>query len=265
MLGSYRIWIIVIVVVIILVWFLWGGTSRKGDNDPMFIGNLCTFNSENNVDLPDRADKPQHLPPNQPDSHQPDRVFSHNQPDRVFSHNQPDSHQHLSPNQPDRHQQRDPYNDRQRQDNEVPLDLTPKIPDLKIEIPPSDSRWKRERMCCDIMSNMFGVPFIKATPNFLRNPETGRNLEIDCYNEGLRMGVEVNGIQHYVWPNYTGQSQEDFIKQVRRDKFKVDMCDKHGVYLISVPYNVTDAKVKDYITYYLPENVRRRQICMNES
>jgi hypothetical protein len=108
------------------------------------------------------------------------------------------------------------------------------------------------------MGELYGVIFKRERPEFLRNPETGKLLEIDCYNAHLRIGVEVNGIHHYVWPNYTGQSQEEFIKQVRRDQFKVEMCDKSGVYLITLPYNVPDNKVRDYIKYYLPENVKRR-------
>ena len=70
--------------------------------------------------------------------------------------------------------------------------------------------------------------------------------------------LEFNGVQHYIWPNYTGQSKEEFINQVKRDKYKLDCCDQHGVYLITVPYNVPDYLLRDYITHYLPENVMKR-------
>jgi len=120
-------------------------------------------------------------------------------------------------------------------------------------------RSKGEQKCKEAIEEIYGKPFYTIRPDFLKNPETKRNLEIDLYNDSIRVGVEYNGASHYYWPNYTGQSKEDFIKQVRKDKFKVDMCDKHGIYLISVPYNVPLDKIKEYITYYLPENVRKRE------
>jgi len=41
--------------------------------------------------------------------------------------------------------------------------------------------------------------------------------------------------------------------------FKVEACDRNGVYLITVPYNVPEHLIKEYIIYYLPENVKARQ------
>ena len=115
-----------------------------------------------------------------------------------------------------------------------------------------------EKICAEVMEGIYGRKFKRVRPDFLRNPETGQNLEIDCYNDELKIGVEYNGIQHYVWPNYTGSTKDEFIQQLRRDKFKVDACDQNGVYLITVPYTVPNSMIRDYIIYYLPENVERR-------
>jgi hypothetical protein len=109
------------------------------------------------------------------------------------------------------------------------------------------------------MEEIYGVPFGKVRPDFLKNPETGRNLELDCYNEDLKIAVEYSGITHYQYPNWTGQSFEEFIQGIRRDMFKVEACDRNGVYLITVPYNVPEHLIKEYIIYYLPENVKARQ------
>ena len=117
---------------------------------------------------------------------------------------------------------------------------------------------KGEQKCRDVIENIYQKEFPCVRPNFLKNPETKRNLELDCYNEELKIAVEYNGIQHYKWPNFTNQSKEDFIKQVRRDKFKVDTCDQNGVYLITVPYNIPHHKIEKYIRYYLPENYHKR-------
>jgi len=119
---------------------------------------------------------------------------------------------------------------------------------------------KGEELCKKVIEEIYEKPFYCVRPDFLKNPETNRNLELDCYNDELKIAVEFNGSQHYKWPNYTNQTYEDFIKQVRRDQFKVEACDKNGVYLITVPYNVPKHAIKDYIHYYLPENVKNRNI-----
>ena len=121
-------------------------------------------------------------------------------------------------------------------------------------------RSKMEQKCKDILEKIYNKPFYTIRPDFLKNPETKRNLEIDLYNDELRIGCEAQGIQHYQWPNHTSQTHEQFLNQVRRDQFKVDMCDLHGIYLITVPHHVPDNELENYITYYLPENVRKRQL-----
>ena len=123
----------------------------------------------------------------------------------------------------------------------------------------SDFGSRGEYLCCYILEEIFHKPFYRVRPDFLKNPETGYNLEIDCYNEELKLGVEYNGETHNKWPNYTGQTFEDFTKQVRRDQFKVDQCDRAGVYLITVPSSVPESCMKKYIEYLLPWNVKARE------
>lgn len=112
---------------------------------------------------------------------------------------------------------------------------------------------KGEEICRKVMEEIYNKKFPCVRPNFLKNPETKRNLELDCYNDELKLAVEYNGIQHYKWPNFTGQTKEEFINQIRRDKFKVETCDNNGVYLITVPYTVSYDKIRDYIISYLPD------------
>lgn len=143
------------------------------------------------------------------------------------------------------------------------VDTTPALPEgfqsrIAPIVKPRQYESRGERQCRLVMELMYGQQFPKVRPQFLRNPETGRLLELDCYNESLGLAVEYNGVQHYVWPNYTNQSYQDFIKQCRRDQLKVDLCDLNNVYLITVPYNVSVEQIEDYIIYYLPENVQQR-------
>lgn len=115
-----------------------------------------------------------------------------------------------------------------------------------------------ERVCCQTMERIYGLPFISIRPDWLKNPETGYNLELDCYNDDLKLAVEYNGIQHYEWPNFTNQTYDQFMSQVRRDQFKSKVCNENGVYLITVPHKVNYSDIPKYIMSQLPETVRKR-------
>lgn len=143
------------------------------------------------------------------------------------------------------------------------INYTIKLPETNNEVdvkPKKRGRFvsKGEKKCCDTLERIYGAKFTSTWPTWLRNPETNRTLELDCYNDDLKIAVEYNGIQHYKWPNFTNQSYQEFINQVRRDTLKANLCDKHGVYLITVPYNVPHDKIPAYITSYLPETIRKR-------
>jgi len=116
----------------------------------------------------------------------------------------------------------------------------------------SDFGSEGEALCCIIIEEIYKKPFYSVRPEFLKNPETNRNLEIDIYNEELRLGIEYNGKQHYVFPNSYHKTYKEFINQVRRDKYKIKKCNEKGIYLISIPYNVEKDKLRDYILERLP-------------
>lgn len=131
---------------------------------------------------------------------------------------------------------------------------------------------KGETECLRVMKELFGVDFYTVRPNFLTNPETGCNLEIDVFNEDLtveieyqgntikyNIGVEYNGIQHVCWPNFTKHSLFDFIMQIRRDQYKLEECDKRNIYIITVPHNIPVNMIRDYIIWFLPNNAIARK------
>lgn len=146
----------------------------------------------------------------------------------------------------------------------VTVPIVPLVPILPIKTPaftkPTSGKFvsKGERICTQTMENIYGVPFITIRPSWLRNPETGENLELDCYNDDLQIAVEYNGVQHYKWPNFTNQTQQQFINQVRRDEAKVEMCKRQGVYLIVVPYEVPHGMIPSFILSHLPETITNR-------
>ena len=81
-------------------------------------------------------------------------------------------------------------------------------------------RSKGEAECMSVLHRLFGKPFDTVRPDFLKSTETGRNLELDCYNDELKLSVEYNGIQHYNYPSFPGFTKEQFYDQIRRDRYK---------------------------------------------
>lgn len=109
-----------------------------------------------------------------------------------------------------------------------------------------------ETACRAYIEARFGRKFPNCRPLFLRNPETGRNLELDCYNEDLRLAVEYQGPQHYGKDIGRGLTNSDLLAIQRRDRFKVAICERLGVDLIVVPPWVRYDDLGNYIEERLP-------------
>lgn len=143
------------------------------------------------------------------------------------------------------------------EDDEIPIPVATSNPPLHR----TNFLSKGEEECGRAAKEVFGVPFTKVRPKWLLNPKTGKRMEIDLYNESLKIGIEYNGKQHYVYPNNLHVTKEEFDSQRERDRVKLDICDQNGVYLITVPYTVPLNKIKDYIAYYHPD--RRAERLLN--
>jgi hypothetical protein len=115
---------------------------------------------------------------------------------------------------------------------------------------------KSEGLCRRVLEKYFNKPFNKARPDFLRNPVTGGNfnLEIDCYNPELKLGLEYSGAQHYKYVPFFHSSKEAFLNQKYRDELKRRMCIDNGVKLIEVPYTVKYEQVENYVINELKKN-----------
>jgi len=107
------------------------------------------------------------------------------------------------------------------------------------------------------------LPVKKVRPDFLKNEETGKNLELDAYCEtnNFKIAVEYNGSQHYKHvPLY--HTEDEFYKLLERDKLKRKLCKKNGVDLIIVPSTIKYEDIFNYIVkkmikkgYNIPKNI----------
>lgn len=106
---------------------------------------------------------------------------------------------------------------------------------------------KTEEKCRKIIQKIYDCKFPTVRPDFLKSPMTGKNLELDCYNEDLRIALEYNGKQHYTYTPHFHKSKKDFFSQVHRDDWKRSRCRELGIRLIEIPYWVIDVDLEDYI------------------
>jgi hypothetical protein len=115
---------------------------------------------------------------------------------------------------------------------------------------------KGETECRRVLNKIFNKPFNKSRPNFLNNPVTGGNfnLELDCYNEELGLAVEYNGIQHYKFNKFFHRNHDHFMAQKYRDDMKRRICKENGITLIEVPYTVKNENIENYLKKELRKN-----------
>jgi hypothetical protein len=113
--------------------------------------------------------------------------------------------------------------------------------------PPKESKGEIE--CRRVLKKLFNRPFNKCRPDFLRNPVTGGNfnLELDCYDDQLHLAVEYNGIQHYKYVPYFHKNKEAFLNQKYRDDMKRRICKDNKITLIEVPNTVDVTDIENYL------------------
>lgn len=104
----------------------------------------------------------------------------------------------------------------------------------------SNNRSKGEKECLKAAVKIFDTDFKTVRPNWLKNPKTNRNLEIDLYSDKLGIGIEYQGEQHTRYIKKFHRTKAAYLKQIENDKLKLKMCDKVGVYLIRVYHDCKD-------------------------
>lgn len=106
---------------------------------------------------------------------------------------------------------------------------------------------KVEEAVRDIFESKFNKRFPTARPEFMKNPETKMNLELDGYCKELKLAFEYDGEFHYKDNPYR---RGDLENRVKLDNLKDTLCKNSGVKLIRIPYteknnleNYIDSKI----------------------
>jgi len=113
---------------------------------------------------------------------------------------------------------------------------------------------KHEERCREIFEEIFDVRFKSVRPDWLQNPVTKKNLELDGFapNIPTRIGrglaFEYDGAQHSEYNKHFHRSGPDeFIYQVKKDSWKDMKCKEQGVFLIRIPHFVAFQDLERYI------------------
>jgi hypothetical protein len=118
-----------------------------------------------------------------------------------------------------------------------------------------------EKLTCMVFEEFLGRAVqVNIRPDFLKNPETGRNLELDMFDPETKIAIEYNGSQHY---EDNTKFNNNFKEQQYRDSLKKKLCQDIGIILIIVPYTV-DSVVKtkkgNYRYIFRTEEQKKKKI-----
>lgn len=113
---------------------------------------------------------------------------------------------------------------------------------------------KHEERCREIFEKIFDEKFKSVRPDWLKNPATGKNLELDGYCShiqtkiGKGLAFEYDGAQHSKYNrHFHGNNPKKFIYQVKRDSWKDLRCEEEKVLLIRIPHLVAFQDLERYI------------------
>jgi hypothetical protein len=122
---------------------------------------------------------------------------------------------------------------------------------------------------CPICQTNIGEELVRATlqeafPNHkfirTRKPEWLCGLELDGYNEELKLAFEYNGIQHYNNVDYHHGSVEKLEKQKENDMLKAEYCRMQEVHLMVVPYTVKFKNIRSFVREYITTKLPNLEI-----
>ena len=111
---------------------------------------------------------------------------------------------------------------------------------------------KSEEKCREIMERLLNTKLPSSHPSWLRNPQTGKVLELDGYNSdfitqiGYGLAFEYDGQQHKKFNAFMHKTESNFKKQLIRDDAKNQICLSKGVLLVRIPHfeNRTDESME---------------------
>lgn len=132
----------------------------------------------------------------------------------------------------------------------------------------NNPRSKSEEHVIKLLEELTGKTFPTVYPSWLKYH--GRILELDGYNEDLKLAIEFSGPLHTKWFPQKEPYQKYF-DRISKDQFKIKTCLKHNVELFVLDMSLPKTHWRNYLCSrlydkkyidYLPCNYINEQIAI---
>lgn len=99
---------------------------------------------------------------------------------------------------------------------------------------PVCSSGKGEEFVRNILEQLFQKKFPKSRPEWLLS-DKGIRMELDGFNESLKIAFEHQGLFHFKEIGYFGRNKHNLNKRIQLDELKKNICDQQKVKIIYIP------------------------------
>ncbi len=120
---------------------------------------------------------------------------------------------------------------------------------------------RSEKCAREILESLTVYKWPTIRPDWLLNPETGFNLEMDGFCKELKMGFEYQGRQHVIFIPHWHKTIQMFYQQQARDQLKYELSIKAGKPYIQIPHTYTYKNV-DAMRLFIQAELKRLGVPM---
>ena len=97
-------------------------------------------------------------------------------------------------------------------------------------------KWSREeKLRRAVEACLAPLKWPSVRPAWLKNPKTGKCMELDLFCRDARVAIEAQGGQHSRFVPWFHQTYANYLAMRERDRLKAALCKKMGVRLIYCP------------------------------
>jgi len=112
-----------------------------------------------------------------------------------------------------------------------------------------------ERICRIFFEQIFKKEFPSVFPEWLKN-KSGRRLQLDGFNEELKIAFEHQGEQHFKKTTIYSKDDKSLHQRIKYDNIKRNRCKEKGITLIEVPEINKKIKVKELKEFLIKEFIK---------